>query len=215
MDKKNTMLLTVIAVATLLVAVVGATFAYFTASTSSEGVTNTTVSGQVSGNPGSLTATTKTAALHMNLTLAHMQKTPESMGNYYATVADETSTKTEATHELVTFTSADGSANANYECKYTFTVQATGVQNVTDTDGTVKLTGTSGITFDPTTTTFDLKALATAQTVEATVTLEGNDTETISVQAYITNRDANHNHLGDLDATVTIAAGTFSCEQTK
>ncbi len=32
MDKKNTLLLTVIAVATLLVAVVGATFAYFTAS---------------------------------------------------------------------------------------------------------------------------------------------------------------------------------------
>ena len=29
MDKKNTMLLTVIAIATLLVAVVGATFAYF------------------------------------------------------------------------------------------------------------------------------------------------------------------------------------------
>ena len=34
MEKKNTILLTVIAVATLLVAVVGATFAYFTASTS-------------------------------------------------------------------------------------------------------------------------------------------------------------------------------------
>ena len=31
MDKKNTVLLTVIAVATLLVAVVGATFAYFSA----------------------------------------------------------------------------------------------------------------------------------------------------------------------------------------
>ncbi len=34
MERKNTLLLTVIAVATLLVAVVGATFAYFTASTS-------------------------------------------------------------------------------------------------------------------------------------------------------------------------------------
>ena len=33
MEKKNTILLTVIAVATLLVAVVGATFAYFTATT--------------------------------------------------------------------------------------------------------------------------------------------------------------------------------------
>lgn len=37
MEKKNTVLLTVIAVATLLVAVVGATFAYFTASNSTSG----------------------------------------------------------------------------------------------------------------------------------------------------------------------------------
>ena len=37
MEKKNTVLLTVIAVATLLVAVVGATFAYFTASNSYTG----------------------------------------------------------------------------------------------------------------------------------------------------------------------------------
>lgn len=37
MEKKNTILLTVIAVATLLVAVVGATFAYFTATTTADG----------------------------------------------------------------------------------------------------------------------------------------------------------------------------------
>lgn len=50
MEKKNTVLLTVIAVATLLVAVVGATFAYFTATTTSDNnnggsadVTTTTV----------------------------------------------------------------------------------------------------------------------------------------------------------------------------
>ena len=49
MERKNTVLLTVIAVATLLVAVVGATFAYFTASTANGGagesasVTTTTV----------------------------------------------------------------------------------------------------------------------------------------------------------------------------
>ena len=40
MEKKNTILLTVIAVATLLVAVVGATFAYFTATTTSTGDQN-------------------------------------------------------------------------------------------------------------------------------------------------------------------------------
>ena len=42
MEKKNTILLTVIAVATLLVAVVGATFAYFTATNSTSGEGGTT-----------------------------------------------------------------------------------------------------------------------------------------------------------------------------
>lgn len=41
MERKNTILLTVIAVATLLVAVVGATFAYFTATTTSSGTGDT------------------------------------------------------------------------------------------------------------------------------------------------------------------------------
>lgn len=43
MERKNTMLLTVIAIATLLVAVVGATFAYFTATIESDGNTVVTV----------------------------------------------------------------------------------------------------------------------------------------------------------------------------
>lgn len=41
MEKKNTILLTVIAIATLLVAVVGATFAYFTATVTNEGTDKT------------------------------------------------------------------------------------------------------------------------------------------------------------------------------
>ena len=46
MEKKNTILLTVIAVATLLVAVVGATFAYFTASTTTGKGTGTVQTGE-------------------------------------------------------------------------------------------------------------------------------------------------------------------------
>ena len=42
MEKKNMVLLTVIAVATLLVAVVGATFAYFTATSTTTGNETTT-----------------------------------------------------------------------------------------------------------------------------------------------------------------------------
>ena len=89
MEKKNMVLLTVIAVATLLVAVVGATFAYFTASitnnfngTAENGKTNVTagsvsgatVVGNVDGEAGSFTATDvypghkEVAALKVNVT---------------------------------------------------------------------------------------------------------------------------------------------------
>lgn len=58
MEKKNTVLLTVIAVATLLVAVVGATFAYFTAANST--------SGDAAGNTSVKTAT-EGASLVLNV----------------------------------------------------------------------------------------------------------------------------------------------------
>lgn len=58
MDKKNMILLTVIAVATLLIAVVGATFAYFTASTNltNGGQTSTATTSQLSDVGLSVTA---------------------------------------------------------------------------------------------------------------------------------------------------------------
>lgn len=55
MEKKNTILLTVIAVATLLVAVVGATFAYFTATTTGEN--NGTAKTTTATNTGSVKLT--------------------------------------------------------------------------------------------------------------------------------------------------------------
>lgn len=58
MEKKNTILLTVIAVATLLVAVVGATFAYFTAQGGTASQANVTVS---TGTAGSSSMGTFTA----------------------------------------------------------------------------------------------------------------------------------------------------------
>ncbi len=58
MEKKNTILLTVIAVATLLVAVVGATFAYFTAQGGTTSQANVTVS---TGTAGSSSMGTFTA----------------------------------------------------------------------------------------------------------------------------------------------------------
>ena len=84
-NRKNTILLTVIAVATLLVAVVGATFAFFTASGSSTTKGDVTVSTGTAGSSsfGTLTAiniyadatTFNETASHIKLRDAHTQDT--------------------------------------------------------------------------------------------------------------------------------------------
>lgn len=132
MDKKNTMLLTVIAIATLLVAVVGATFAYFSISADATGVTTTNVNGQATST-GAITMVTETENLYLKLSAAEMSQTAagESGKIYYATTTATTPEMTHnyledqaaATFDLVTFKLASG--ETKYDCTYKYTVKIT------------------------------------------------------------------------------------------
>ncbi len=77
MDKKNTLLLTVIAIATLLVAVVGATFAYFSAQTGN----NATADVNVTTSTVDSTTITKFPELTLQAT---QQNFGQGMGSLYA-----------------------------------------------------------------------------------------------------------------------------------
>lgn len=72
MEKKNTVLLTVIAIATLLVAVVGATFAYFASNSSNN--TATTITTEVAGAADVFTASGATQ-LNLNVDNSNMATT--------------------------------------------------------------------------------------------------------------------------------------------
>ena len=96
MEKKNTILLTVIAVATLLVAVVGATFAYFTATSSTD-------------NNASTTGTVNTA------TVAKVKLTTADVGQTKNTVYP--GTMNYAAMSVVA--SKEGTDSANYTLTYT------------------------------------------------------------------------------------------------
>ena len=132
MDKKNTMLLTVIAIATLLVAVVGATFAYFSISADATGVTTTNVNGQATST-GAITMVTNTENLYLKLSAAEMSQAAagESGKIYYATKTATTEQMTNnylenqsaATFDLATFSLASG--ETKYDCTYKYTVKIT------------------------------------------------------------------------------------------
>ena len=132
MDKKNTMLLTVIAIATLLVAVVGATFAYFSISADANGVTTTNVNGQATST-GAITMVTNTENLYLKLSAAEMSQAAASTSGkiYYATTTATTPEMTHnyledqaaATFDLATFSLASG--ETKYDCTYKYTVKIT------------------------------------------------------------------------------------------
>ncbi len=118
MDKKNTMLLTVIAVATLLVAVVGATFAYFAVSVTGDGSTSTNVTGSTSEAPGTVTFATTASDLYLKLSAADMSKTAAgSLGKKYYAVTDQDSRgETETPVGIFTATVDGGPKTQKYSC---------------------------------------------------------------------------------------------------
>ena len=81
MDKKNTMLLTVIAVATLLVAVVGATFAYFAIGATVENNAKTTITGGTEGADVGSVALKGASSLKLKLSAEDMSLA--NKGYYY------------------------------------------------------------------------------------------------------------------------------------
>lgn len=139
MEKKNTVLLTVIAIATLLVAVVGATFAYFSANQTN--TANVTVEASTAAND--IFTASGTGAVSVSATGAEMQ---------IANGSDTNALKTDVTgeNEVITISLTAGSetAKCTYDLVYTANAdqvfgatpaaQAAGLKELTlaGTDGT-------------------------------------------------------------------------------
>ena len=100
MERKNTLLLTVIAIATLLVAVIGATFAYFASTTEIEATANVTAT---TGAAASFSSSS-TDALELNITAALMTE---------ASAETEPEAANDSANLIVNL-----SAAANVECTY-------------------------------------------------------------------------------------------------
>ena len=119
MEKKNTMLLTVIAVATLLVAVVGATFAYFSLSTTGGSNTTATIS---TPKVGQALISTKQNSLLLTLTAQDMDKSKAGTTYYASTTGVTPGSATPIPIAEVTLSGAQDTAK--YSCTTTVTVTA-------------------------------------------------------------------------------------------
>ena len=183
--KGNTVLLTVIAVATLLVAVVGATFAYFTAS--------------VAGNDTASSVVVKTAQIG---TITYTNGNEVKLENAYPGATSETKTFTVA---------ADSSATANVNYSLNWTNVTNGFVNKEDLVYT--LTGANSDASNTTTTlvTKTNEVAPSANTLIGSSVLKPGETHTYSLTVKFkeTGSDQNANQSKSFTGKIEVSTGDY------
>lgn len=238
MDKKNTMLLTVIAVATLLVAVVGATFAYFAISTGdSANTSKTTITGSTENTKVGSVALQGDETLTMNLTAQDMAEA--NKGNtFYATKEGKATMGSEQRLDIGTATLTGGDSDIKYECKAVYKVTYDDTDKTPDNqvengnidwqeeDGAVlKLYGADanvtvsiqdGGYTDEGLKLSDLKEASTGgKTVNVTFKLTGGSVTEAKLQASLAIANSSNDQskrLADKEFRVSLAAESFNCD---
>lgn len=219
MDRKNTLLLTVIAVATLLVAVVGATFAYFTAQTGTGASANVTVTTSTSDSMeyGSFTPIVinanqqnfyKNAGSHQGTTTGDVKlKANAEQSATYCYTADVVVSANSLTHATVTEGETAPAELVLYIEKNSTAVSAlTGLTKITDlTDHSIC---TNPNATDPDTpcsskTTATVSGFDITEVEAGTINIPGNDTAG-SVSVHKITAAANATATDSWTATVTL-----------
>ena len=214
MDVKKTLVPTIMAVATLVVLVVGATYAYFSVTgTNNFGTKTITASAPTVGS----VALSSGTALTMNLTAQQMMKGSSDI-TYYATASG---TSTTASSPVMATAAVTG--DGTFSCDYTFNIAAssTGTNMYTAFQGmSTKSTGQIVLTVTPfggTATTVDFNtASAFPKTISGTVTgLTKSASKTVTAQLkFVNKKDINQDALQGTDIILTFTATAFTCTAT-
>ena len=208
------MLLTVIAVATLLVAVVGATFAYFSLTVSGEQTATATV--QTAKIPA-ITLDGGDETLSMFLTAEDMVQ-GEAAKSYFAVKAAMTEGESQKAtakqnHTIATLTSTGGVATDSYKCILDITVTKSGAMELTSGDAKLYLSGLGITTEDVPEEGLDLSTVTgTKSFASKEVTINGDaDSKTLTADVEFINTMSSQNSLAGKDLKVTISTSLKSC----
>ncbi len=211
MLKKNSIILSVIAVAVLLLAVIGASFAYFSViGENTSATTNVNVLTPVIG----LVGTTGSKELTLNVTATQMNLTNKGK-KYYAVEETESISSDNSSAQnitLATMTATGGNSNYTYNCSGTLTIklgeelEENGLKDsLVNNSLFFDLSDSNdGIIFsEDVSNPIDLIALKTDDSItkDFTYTLtggeEGNSSKTLKGDVYLQNNGLGEN--GDLD----------------
>lgn len=219
MERKNTMLLTVIAVATLLVAVVGATFAYY--SVTGDRTYNTTNVQTTTGKIGTVTYTGEENNLFLNVTTEQMSQV--SQGTYYSTTDSEKAALTKTDHKIGTFRLTGANKGDEYKCTFNIGITVTDhsaasqLNSLTDAESEIYINTENGVTYTGFASPYKTKAVAgTAVNASGSVILvAGQDgTKTTEITGYQTfvNTAEDQNNLAELNLATAINITNVVCD---
>lgn len=241
MERKNTMLLTVIAVATLLVAVVGATFAYY--AVTNENNNSTTNVTTTTEKPGVVTLTTEQANLYLKL--SNEQMALANYGDYYAKTESSgyaTKSANALPISIAKIESTKGTGDIRYNCTFTGTITVSALTEDTstgvnlssayaalddeDADITLSTSGAAGITLlgpaSPATNDIvvsnntlkvSLKKAKTAQAFRGTVDYTNDKTGYIQATAVFHNlQGTDQKDIGALGLKTEVKLENLTCD---
>ncbi len=221
MDKKNTMLLTVIAVATLLVAVVGATFAYFSVANAE----NQTIQANVqTGKIPTVAVTSDHSNLYLKVSAAEMANY-ETPKYYYA---KDTDCPEEASCNKPGTTSADddkyidiaqvaitgGDNDTKYTCTGKIEVTSdslTDIEGLTNGDITIGLKNLTGSDDTASVDAQIVKDKGQGATQNLNFKFTGNQSATISAYVLLENSTQNQSYLAGKNLTFKIGVNDVKC----
>ena len=209
MDKKNTMLLTVIAVATLLVAVVGATFAYFGVTGGDDSAT-AAVTGSVES-VGTVLLSATNADLELVVSDADMSRA-NSGKTYYAATNEKVTVEAGGQAPTPnTIATATASGESTYTCTYSLAVTARNENapstSITTDEGWVQFGGT--MLDNPNKMTLNA---ANAYSTTGSFDINGGESKTLTFEAAIKNVETESGFLAGANFDWTFTFNNFSCD---
>ena len=217
MDKKNTILLTVIAVATLLVAVVGATFAYFSVTGTGEGSTAAITS--TTGSVGSVSIAATNSTMHINTVASDFAQSLGGTDNgvYWAKAGASTPGASDYNQSETPITAFTLTANGDNTVRYVCTVDVTADTSITGDATAALLTGEYAIRLQSGAADTGLIDTYSTANLSAskrfTIHVVGGSTATITASAKLVNTGEPQNpRLANASIVTNLAVAAFSCE---
>ena len=201
METKKIIAPTLVAIITLVMLTVGATYAYFTVSATNNFGTKT-----ITATTPTLGSVALSSGSNLYLNLSRVNMMTANQGTYYAvTNSAGTATTTATTTNIATATVTGA---GTFSCDYTINVAYSGTMKEALTAAGTAILNVNG-------TDYDVYSTAFPKEISGTMSgLTSSASKSLTASLRFVNTNANQNTLADKTLTLTFTATAFKCTAT-